>query len=148
MHIHKRMIHTSQSRLQESQPRYTQTRRELLLFHIVTHIHDTLVKILYSPVHHFLPRDATNMTIYIIMMWISKLFSQVSTINGQSVKKLRAKLATKLRQDMLPLVKSMQKPHPKARLLVLRDFWERKKNKQKSKSSKISSFTTETWKTG
>lgn len=62
------------------------------------------------------------MTIYIITTRVSKLFSQVSTINGQSVKKLSAKLATKLRQDMLPLVKSMQKQHPKVRLLVLRDF--------------------------
>lgn len=93
-----------------------------MFFHIMTHIHDTLFKSLYSPVHRFPPRDATNMTIYIIMTQVSKLFSQVSTINRWSVKKLSTKLATELRQDMLPLVKSMQKQHPKARLLVLRYF--------------------------
>lgn len=103
---------------------------------MVTHIHDTLLKSLYSPSPLFPPppRNAKNMTISIIMTRVSKLFSQVSTINSQSVKKWSAKLATKLRQDMLPLVKSMQKQHPKARLLVLRDFWGEKK---KGKSSNI-----------
>lgn len=112
---------------------------------MVTHIHDTLLKSLYSPSPLFPPppRNAKNMTISIIMTRVSKLFSQVSTINSQSVKKRSAKLATKLRQDMLPLVKSMQKQHPKARLLVLRDFWGEKKKVRAATSL----FTTETWKT-